>query len=154
MLHRVATKEREEIKGTTMEKMARRHSKGANHQEQESNRQRTVEGTDGGLHPAVYGQSLGERWNRKAIDRRQWKALMDSTSCSGWTNFQSLGERWNRKATDKTMEGIDGGLHPAVYGQSLGERWNRKAIDRRQWKALMEGYVLQWMDSLGERWKV
>ena len=28
---------------------------------QESNRQRTMEGTDGGLHPAVDGQSLGER---------------------------------------------------------------------------------------------
>ena len=28
---------------------------------QESNRQRTMEGTDGGLHPAVNGQGLGER---------------------------------------------------------------------------------------------
>ena len=36
------------------------------------------------------------------------------------------------------MEGIDGGLHPAVDGQ--------KATDRGQWKALMEGYILQWMD--------
>ena len=42
----------------------------------------------------------------------------------------------------RTMEGIDGGLHPAVDGQSLGERWNRKATDRGQWKALMEGYTL------------
>ena len=45
----------------------------------------------------------------------------------------------------RTMEGIDGGLHPAVDGRSLGERWNRKATDREQWKALMEGYILQWM---------
>ena len=61
-LDRVATKEREEIKGTTKHKMARRHSKEeGNHLEQESNRQRTMEGTDGGLHPAVDGQSLGER---------------------------------------------------------------------------------------------
>ena len=37
----------------------------------------------------------------------------------------------------KSMEGIDGGLHPAVDGQSL-----------RQWKALMEGYILQWMDKV------
>ena len=52
----------------------------------------------------------------------------------------------------KTMEGTDEGLHPAVDGQSLGERWTRKATDRRQWKTLMEGYILQWMDkSLGER---
>ena len=48
----------------------------------------------------------------------------------------------------KTMEGTDGGLHPAVDGQSQGERWNRKATDRRQWKALMEGYILQWMDKV------
>ena len=28
-----------------------------------------------------------------------------------------------------------------------GTTWNRKATDRRQWKALMEGYILQWMDK-------
>ena len=45
-----------------MQKMARRHNKeGGNHLEQESNRQKTMEGSDGGLHPAVDGQSLGER---------------------------------------------------------------------------------------------
>ena len=39
-----------------------RHNKeGGNRLEQESNRQRTMEDTDGGLHPAVDGQSLGER---------------------------------------------------------------------------------------------
>ena len=32
-----------------------------NHLRQESNRQKTMEDTDGGLHPAVDGQSLGER---------------------------------------------------------------------------------------------
>ena len=62
MLHRVATKEKEEIKWTTKQKMARRHDKeGGNHLEQESNRLKTMENTDGGLHPAVDGQSLGER---------------------------------------------------------------------------------------------
>ena len=46
--------------------MARRHNKeGRNHLEQESNRQRTMEGTDGGLHPAVDGQCLGERCERR-----------------------------------------------------------------------------------------
>ena len=61
-LHRMATKLREEIKRTTKQKMARRHNKeGGNHLEQESNRQKTVEDIDGGLHPAVDGQSLGER---------------------------------------------------------------------------------------------
>ena len=58
-LHKVATKEREEIKGTTKKKMARRHSKeGGNHLEHESNRQKTMEGIDGRLHPPVGGQSL------------------------------------------------------------------------------------------------
>ena len=57
----MATKEREEIKGTTKQKMARRHNmEEGNHLKQESNRQRTMEDIDGGLHPAVDGQSLGE----------------------------------------------------------------------------------------------
>ena len=33
---------------------------GGSHLEQESNRQKTMEDIDGGLHPAVDGQSLGE----------------------------------------------------------------------------------------------
>ena len=61
-LHRVATKEREEIKRTTKQKMARPHNKeGGNRLEQGSNRQKTMEDTDGELHPAVEGQSIGER---------------------------------------------------------------------------------------------
>ena len=42
-LHRVATKEREEIKGTTEEKMARRHNNEGDFLEQESNRQKTTQ---------------------------------------------------------------------------------------------------------------
>ena len=50
-LHRVATKEREEIKRSTMQKMARRLNKeGGNHPEQESNRQKTMEDIHGGLY--------------------------------------------------------------------------------------------------------
>ena len=46
---------------TTMQKMARRHNKeGGNRLEQESNRQKTMEDSDGGLHPSVDGQNLGE----------------------------------------------------------------------------------------------
>ena len=45
-----------------MQKMARRHSKEeGNHLEQEINRQNAAEDIDGGLHPAVDGQSLGEK---------------------------------------------------------------------------------------------
>ena len=62
MLHKVATKKREEIKRTTMQKMARRHKKeGGNNLEQESNRQNTMEDISGRQHPAVDGQSLDER---------------------------------------------------------------------------------------------
>ena len=62
MLHRVATKKREEIKRTTKQKMARQHNKeGGNHLDQESNRQKTMEVIDKGLHPTVDRQSLGER---------------------------------------------------------------------------------------------
>ena len=58
----MATKEREEIKRMTKPKMARRHNKdGGNHLDQESDRQGTMEGIDGRLHPAVDEQSLGER---------------------------------------------------------------------------------------------
>ena len=62
MLHIVATKESEESKRTAKQKMAKQHNKeGGNHLDQESNRQKRMEDTDGGLHPAVDGQSLGER---------------------------------------------------------------------------------------------
>ena len=58
-LHRVTTKEAEETKGTTKQKMARQHSKeGGNHLEQECIRQKTMEDTDGGLHPTLDRQSL------------------------------------------------------------------------------------------------
>ena len=60
-LHRVAIKEREEIKGTTKQKMARRlNRERGNHLDKEGNIQTTMEDTDGGLHPAVDGQSLDE----------------------------------------------------------------------------------------------
>ena len=60
-LHRVETKESEEIKGTTKQKMVREHYKeGGNQLEQESNRQRTMEDIGGGLHPAV--------WRRSPVD--------------------------------------------------------------------------------------
>ena len=61
-LHRVATKEGEEVMGMTKQKMTRQQNKdGRNHLQQESNRQRTMEGIDGGLHPVVDAQSLAER---------------------------------------------------------------------------------------------
>ena len=35
----------------------------------------------------------------------------------------------------------------AVLAKKEGTTWNRKATDRGQWKALREGYILQWMDK-------
>ena len=63
------------------QKMARRHNKeGGNHLKQESNRQKTVEDTDGGLHPAVDGHSLGERC--KFIFWLQWsKSSVPAVAC-------------------------------------------------------------------------
>ena len=29
-----------------------------------------------------------------------------------------------------------------------GATWNRKVTDRGQWKVLMEGSILQWMDTV------
>ena len=58
----MTTKEREGMKRTTKQKMARRQNmEGGNHLEQESNRQKSVEDIVGGQHPAVDGQRLGER---------------------------------------------------------------------------------------------
>ena len=52
----MTTKEREEIMGTTKQKMASQHNKeGRNHLEQESKRQKTKEGVDEGTHSAVDG---------------------------------------------------------------------------------------------------
>ena len=68
-LHRVVTKEREEIMGTSNQKMTKRHNKGGNHLDQESKRQTTMEDSDGGLHPAEDGQSLDERRKMMVILR-------------------------------------------------------------------------------------
>ena len=55
------SKEREETKGMNEQKLARRHSKeGGNHLKQENVRLKTMENIDGGLQPAVDGQSLNE----------------------------------------------------------------------------------------------
>ena len=69
MLHTVETKEREQMKGTTKQKMARQHNKeGGSHLEQTSNRQRTTEGTDGELHSAVDGLGEGECDSNNDVD--------------------------------------------------------------------------------------
>ena len=79
-LHRVATKEREEIKGTTKQKMARRHNReGGNHLDKEGNRQTTMEDIDGGLHPAVDGQSLDKNEDDEEVIYRSCFELFSIT---------------------------------------------------------------------------
>ena len=43
-----------------------------------------------------------------------------------------------------TVEGSDGGLHPAVEGSDGGLH---PAVDRRQWRVVIKGYIVQWMDK-------
>ena len=67
----------------TKQKMARRHNReGGNHLDQKSNRQKTMEDTDGGLHPAVDGQSLGER---QKITRNLTSSLQAGDKCQSMT---------------------------------------------------------------------
>ena len=69
--------------------MARRHSKGGgNHLEQESNRQNTMKGIDGGLHPALDGQSLDEERNTEIQDGQSLDEERNTEILDG----QSLGE--------------------------------------------------------------
>ena len=52
------------------------------------------------------------------------------------------------------MEG-NGGLHPAVDRQTTVEGIDgglHSAVDRGQWRALMEGYILQWTEDSGGHW--
>ena len=85
--------------------MARRHNKEeGDHLEQESNTQRTIKDIDGGLHPVVDGQSLGERcekskeWKIKykgKVYNLPWTAIQSFTSSPGGnltTSFRSMPE--------------------------------------------------------------
>ena len=55
----------------------------------------------------------------------------------------------NALQSDNQGEGRDQGDDQAEDGKTKkeGTNWNKKALGRRQWKALMEGYILQPMDK-------
>ena len=61
----MATKEREEIKGTTKQKMARHYSLGRKHLGQECSRQKTAEGFDGSWRATPCSGWTKPRWNVK-----------------------------------------------------------------------------------------
>ena len=86
-MHRVAAKEREEVERTTKQKMARWHNReGGNHLDWESNRQTKMEDIDGGLHPAVDGQSLDEddedeHRSKQGLPRKRCHPLFSFEDC-------------------------------------------------------------------------
>ena len=72
--------------------MARRFNKeGGNHLEQESNRQRTMEDTDGGLHPAVDGQKPRRKVKQESNRQRTMEDIDGGLHPA--VDGQSLGER-------------------------------------------------------------
>ena len=97
-------------------------------------RQTTVEGIDGGLHPAVDRQwrVLVEGYILQWTDRRQWRALMEGYILQ-WTD-DSGGFWWRATSCSgqTTVEGIDRGLHRAVDGQGLGAVHNRMRSEGRR----------------------
>ena len=61
--------------------------------------------------------------------------------------------RWTKRCTEwQPRRGKRSGGQPNRTWQyditrKEGTTWIRRVIDRGQWKALMEGYFLQWMDK-------
>ena len=61
--------------------------------------------------------------------------------------------RWTKRCTEwqprrgKRSRGRQSRRWQDDITEKEGTTWIRKATDRRQWKTLMEGYILQWMDK-------
>ena len=61
--------------------------------------------------------------------------------------------RWTKRCTEwqprrgKRSRGRPGRRWQDDITEKEGTTWIRKATDRGQWKTLMEGYILQWMDK-------
>ena len=77
--------------------------------------------------------TLKQKWRRaghiaRMKDNRWTKRCTERQSRRGKRSRGRPSRRWQDDITRKE-----------------GTTWNRKATDRRQWKALMEGYILQWM---------
>ena len=82
------------------------------------------------------------RWTKR---RAQWQPRKGKRSrgrpSRRWQDdiAKKEGTIWNRNNRQKTMEGIDGGLHPEVDGQSLGEKdgISTRVTKRRKTSTLM-----------------
>ena len=60
--------------------------------------------------------------------------------------------RWTNRCTDwQPRRGKRSRGRPSRWRDDItrkeGTAWNRKATDRKQWKTMIEGYILQWMDK-------
>ena len=50
------------------------------------------------------------------------------------------------EGTDPEDDQAEGGRLMIIV-QKEGSTWSRTELDRYQWRSLMEGYILQWMDK-------
>ena len=72
---------------------------------------------------------------------------------SGWSLARMKDNRWTKRCTEwqprrgKRSRGRPSRRWQDDITEKEGTTWIRKATDRRQWKTLMEGYILQWLDK-------
>ena len=69
---------------------------------------------------------------------------------AGWTHSKNERQALHIAATKervKDQEDDQSRRWQDDTAKKDGTTWNRTALDRQHWKALMEGYILQWMDN-------
>ena len=70
-----------------------------------------------------------------------------------WAVARMKDNRWTKRCTEwqpwrgKRPRGRPSRRWQDDITEKEGTTWIRKAIGRRQWKTLVEGYILQWMDK-------
>ena len=69
----------------------------------------------------------------------------------GWTYSENEGQQIDQ-AVHRMTGGTRSRRRPSRrrqddIAQKEGTTWSRTALNRRQWRALMKGYLLQWMDN-------
>ena len=79
---------RDEWFWSTKQRMARPHNKeGGNHLEHENNIHKTMEHIDGGLHLALDGQNLGEKWKGEIIVGWRGNAWLEHNSSHRFIHY-------------------------------------------------------------------
>ena len=88
--------------------------------------------------------------NSRAVLCRTWKSYKWK-----WAGHiaRLKDNRWTKRCTEwqprrgKRSRGWPSRRWQDDITEKEGTTWIRKATDKRQWKTLMEGYILQWMDK-------